>query len=194
MGAQAVKKYFTPRWEEFSSHGELEDVLEASLASAIRASVMQMKVLGEFRTRMQELRKLVAQASKAEKEHQQAIEGLKTALDSARTAYEKEASLEEAKSRDEEISGLRKDLANAEDGKKEAEVGKMEVEARLANSEADFVANFHNTEAYTNFADYFARVGQQEVLTALKNDHPDFDVKVLEVRFPSPDVEGEKDS
>ncbi|KAL2512214.1 Plus3 domain-containing protein [Abeliophyllum distichum] len=31
MGAQAVKKYFTPRWEEFFSHGELEDVLEASL-------------------------------------------------------------------------------------------------------------------------------------------------------------------
>ncbi|KAL2454277.1 Uncharacterized protein Adt_48220 [Abeliophyllum distichum] len=54
MGAQAVKKYFTPKWEEFSSHGELEDVLEASLASAIRASSMQMKVLGEFRTQMQE--------------------------------------------------------------------------------------------------------------------------------------------
>ncbi|KAL2519679.1 Plus3 domain-containing protein [Abeliophyllum distichum] len=33
MGAQAVKKYFTPKWEEFSSHGDLEDVLEASLAS-----------------------------------------------------------------------------------------------------------------------------------------------------------------
>ncbi|KAL2497081.1 putative abhydrolase domain-containing protein [Abeliophyllum distichum] len=60
MGAQAVKKYFTPKWEEFSSHGELEDVLEASLASTIRASAMQMKVLGEFRTRMQEQRKLVA--------------------------------------------------------------------------------------------------------------------------------------
>ncbi|KAL2527269.1 Plus3 domain-containing protein [Abeliophyllum distichum] len=29
MGAQAVKKYFTPKWEEFSSHGEVEDVLEA---------------------------------------------------------------------------------------------------------------------------------------------------------------------
>ncbi|KAL2540644.1 Uncharacterized protein Adt_01622 [Abeliophyllum distichum] len=54
MGAQAVKKYFTPKWEEFSSHGELEDVLEASLASAIRASTLQMKVLGEFRTRMHE--------------------------------------------------------------------------------------------------------------------------------------------
>ncbi|KAL2481590.1 putative abhydrolase domain-containing protein [Abeliophyllum distichum] len=40
MGAQAVKKYFTPKWEEFSSHGKLEDVLKASLASAIRASAM----------------------------------------------------------------------------------------------------------------------------------------------------------
>ncbi|KAL2505985.1 Uncharacterized protein Adt_21606 [Abeliophyllum distichum] len=77
MGAQAFKKYFTPKWEEFSSHGELEDVLEASLASAIRASAMQMKVLGEFRNRMQEQKKRVAEASKADKEHQQALEGTK---------------------------------------------------------------------------------------------------------------------
>ncbi|KAL2518231.1 Uncharacterized protein Adt_14478 [Abeliophyllum distichum] len=199
MGAQAVKKYFTPKWEEFFSHGELEDVLEASLASAIRASAMQMKVLGEFRTRMQEQMKLVAQASKADKEHQQAMEGLKAALDNNANAAQKVAAealkaankekrrlLEEAKSRDEEISGLRKDLANAKDDEKEAEAGKREVEARLANVEADFVANFHNTEVYTNFADYFARVGQQEVLTALRNDHPDFDVKALEARFPPP--------
>ncbi|KAL2497090.1 putative abhydrolase domain-containing protein [Abeliophyllum distichum] len=69
MGAQAMKKYFTPKWEEFSAHGELEDVLEASLASAIRASAMQLKVLGEFRTRMQEQKKLIAEASKSDKEH-----------------------------------------------------------------------------------------------------------------------------
>ncbi|KAL2497437.1 Plus3 domain-containing protein [Abeliophyllum distichum] len=234
MGAQAVKKYFTPKWEEFSSHGELEDVLEASLASAIRASAMQMKVLGEFRTQMQEQRRRVAEASKADKEHQQALEGLKAALESAQAAYnqmeadlkesdsnllnltkqldnanaaqkvaaealeaanrDKRRLLEEAKSRDEEISGLRKELADAEKGKKEAEDGKGEVEAKLANAEADFVANFHNTEAYSNFADYFARVGQQEVLTALRNDHPEFDVKNLEARFPPPDAEGEEDS
>ncbi|KAL2525973.1 hypothetical protein Adt_11027 [Abeliophyllum distichum] len=210
MDAQAVKKYFTPKWEEFSSHGELEDVLEASLASAIRASAMQMKVLGEFRMRMQEQRKLVAQASKADKEHKQALEGLQglqATLDSTRTAYEymeadlkesdsnllnltkqlnnanaaqkvaaealeiankeKRRLLKEAKSRDEEISGLRKDLELSQNGRKEAEAEKREVEAQLANAEADFVANFHNTEAYTNFSDYFSRVGQQEGLTAL---------------------------
>ncbi|KAL2504189.1 Uncharacterized protein Adt_19810 [Abeliophyllum distichum] len=234
MGAQAVKKYFTPKWEEFSSHGTVEDVLEASLASAIRASTLQMKVLGEFRTRMQEQRRLAAQASRAEKEHEQAMEGLKAALESARAAYEqmeadlkesdsnllnmtkqldnanaaqkvaaealeaankdKRRLLEEAKSREEEMSGLREELAKSEKGKKEAEDGKKEVEARLANAEADFVANFHNTEAYTNFADYFARVGHQEVLTALRNDHPKFNVKNLEVRFPPPDAEGEEDS
>ncbi|KAL2497830.1 hypothetical protein Adt_23380 [Abeliophyllum distichum] len=71
---------------------------------------------------------------------------------------EKRRLLEEAKSRDEEVSGLRKYLAIAEDGRKEAEAGKREVEARLASAEADFVANFHNTEAYTNFADYFSRL------------------------------------
>ncbi|KAL2485105.1 Plus3 domain-containing protein [Abeliophyllum distichum] len=212
MGAQAVKYYFTPKWEEFSSHGEVEDVLEASLASAIRASTLQMKVLGEFRIRMREQKKLAAQSSKADKEHQQAIEGLKAALESARTAYErmeadlkesdanllnmtkqldnanaaqkvaaealeatnieKRRLLEEAKSREEEVSSLRKELADAEKAKQEAEDGKEEVEAKLANAEADFMANFHNTEAYSNFIDYFARVGHQEVLTALRNDHP----------------------
>ncbi|KAL2466192.1 Uncharacterized protein Adt_42043 [Abeliophyllum distichum] len=230
MGAQAVKYYFTPKWEEFSSHGELEDVLEASLASAIRASTLQMKVLGEFRTRMREQKKLVAQSSKADKEHQQAIEGLKAALESARTAYEqmeadlkesdsnllnmtkqldnanaaqkvaaealeaanieKRRLLEEAKSREEVVSSLRKELADAEMAKQGAEEGKKEVEAKLANAEADFVANFHNTEAYSNFSDYFARVGHQEVLTALRNDHPEVNVKDLEVRFPPPDAEG----
>ncbi|KAL2453260.1 putative abhydrolase domain-containing protein [Abeliophyllum distichum] len=102
---------------------------------------------------------------------------------------------EEAKSRDEEISSLRRELANAAEGKRVAEEGKEEVEARLkeveaklANAEEDFVANFHNTEAYSNFSDYFARVGQQEVLTALRTDHPDFDVKNLETRFPPPDA------
>ncbi|KAL2498210.1 Uncharacterized protein Adt_23760 [Abeliophyllum distichum] len=240
MGAQAFKKYFTPKWEEFSSHGELEDVLEASLASAIRASAMQMKVLGEFRNRMQEQKRRFAEASKADKEHQQALEGLKAALESAEIAYkqmeadlresdsnllnmtkqldnanaaqkvaaealeaanvEKRRLQEEAKSRDEEISSLRRELANAAEGRKVAEEGKEEVEARLkeveaklVNAEADFVANFHNTEAYSNFSDYFARVGQQEVLTALRTDHPDFDVKNLETRFPPPDAEGEED-
>ncbi|KAL2490852.1 Uncharacterized protein Adt_26480 [Abeliophyllum distichum] len=241
MGAQAFKKYFTPKWEEFSSHGELEDVLEASLASAIRASAMQMKVLDEFRNRMQEHKRRVAEASKADKEHQQALEGLKAALESAQIAYKQmEADLresdsnllnmtkqldnanaaqkvaaealeaanverrrlqEEAKSREREVSSLRQELANAVKGKKEAEDGKEEIEARLkeveaklANAEADFVANFHNTEAYSNFSDYFARVGQQEVLAALRTDHPDFDVKILEARFPPPDAEGEEDN
>ncbi|KAL2519568.1 Uncharacterized protein Adt_15815 [Abeliophyllum distichum] len=240
MGAQAFKKYFTPKWEEFSSHGELEDVLEASLASAVRASAMQMKVLGEFRNQMQEQKRRIAEASKADKEHQQALEGLKAALESAEIAYkqmeadlresdsnllnmtkqldnanaaqkvaaealeaanmEKRRLQEEAKSRDEEISSLRRELANAANGKKVAEEGREEVEARLkeaeaklANAEADFVANFHNTEAYSNFSDYFARVGQQEVLTALRTDHPDFDVKNLETRFPPPDAEGGED-
>ncbi|KAL2542937.1 hypothetical protein Adt_03915 [Abeliophyllum distichum] len=163
MGAQAVKKYFTPKWEEFSSHGDLEDVLEASLASAIRASTMQMKVLSEFRTRIQEQRRLSAAASKSDKEQKQALEGLQAALDSARE-------------------------------KKEMEERLGSAEAKLENAEAEFVANFHNTEAYTNFSDYFARVGQQEVLAVLKNDYPNFDLGILEARFPPPDAGSEEDS
>ncbi|KAL2457868.1 Uncharacterized protein Adt_46192 [Abeliophyllum distichum] len=232
MGAQAMKKYFTPKWEEFSSHRELEDVLEASLASAIRASAMQLKVLGEFRTRMQEQRNLITEVSKSDKEHKQALEELQAILDSARTAYEqmeadlkesdsnvlnltkqldnantaqkftsealeaangeKRRLLAEAKLRDDEIQSLRRDLESFENGRKEAEAGRKEVEVKLANAEADFVANFHNTEAYTNFSDYFARVGEQEVLTALRKDRPNLDIGSLEARFPPSDVEGEE--
>ncbi|KAL2541392.1 Uncharacterized protein Adt_02370 [Abeliophyllum distichum] len=195
---------------------------------------MQLKVLGEFRMRMQEQRKLIAEASKSDKEHKQALEGLQAALDSARTAYEQMESdlkesdsnvlnltkqldnanaaqkvtaealeaankkkrrlLEEAKSRDEEIQSLRKDLESSENGRKKAEAGRKEVEAKLANMEAEFVANFHNTEAYTNFFDYFDRVGQQEVMNALRKDHPNFDLGPLEARFPPPDVEGEEEN
>ncbi|KAL2497396.1 putative abhydrolase domain-containing protein [Abeliophyllum distichum] len=147
--------------------------------------------------RMREQKKLAAQSSKADKEHQQAIEGLKAALESARTAYErmeadlkesdanllnmtkqldnanaaqkvaaealeaanieKRRLLEEEKSREEEVSSLRKELADAEKAKREAEDGKKEVEAKLANAEADFVANFHNTEAYSNFGRLFCQ-------------------------------------
>ncbi|KAL2498304.1 Uncharacterized protein Adt_23854 [Abeliophyllum distichum] len=205
MGAQEVKYYFTPKWEEFSSHGEVEDVLEASLASAIRASTLQMKVLGEFRIRMREQKKLVAQSSKADKEHQQAMEGLKAALESARTAYERmEADLKES---DANLLNMTKQLDNANAAQKVAaealeaaniENRRLLEEAKSREEEVSrlrkFVANFHNTEAFSNFSDYFARVGQQEVLTALRTDHPDFDVKTLETRFPPPDAEGEEDN
>ncbi|KAL2481580.1 putative abhydrolase domain-containing protein [Abeliophyllum distichum] len=241
MGAQAVKKYFTPKWEEFSSQGDLEDVLEASLASAIRVSAMQIKVLGEFRTRMQEQRRPSAVASKSDKEHKQALEGLQAALDGARMAYKQlEADLKESDSNVlnltkqldnanaaqkvaaealkaantekrrllDEVQSLRGNLESSENSRKEAESDvarlmeekkEMEeklrnVEAKLENAEAEFVANFHNTEAYTNFSDYFARVGQQKVLTALRNDHPNFDIGTLEARFPPPDVGSEEDS
>ncbi|KAL2461607.1 hypothetical protein Adt_45027 [Abeliophyllum distichum] len=111
MGAQDVKKYFTPKWEEFSSHGKLDDVLEASLASVIKASAMQIKVLGEFRTHMQEQRNLSVVASKSDKEHRQALEGLQAALDSARMAYEQmEADLKESNSN---VLNLTKQLDNA---------------------------------------------------------------------------------
>ncbi|KAL2455994.1 hypothetical protein Adt_47003 [Abeliophyllum distichum] len=107
-----------------------------------------------------------------------------------------------------EVQCLRGDLDSSESIRREAESSvarllgekkEMEerlgsVEAKLVNAEAEFVANFHNTEAYTNFSDYFARVGQQEVLAALKNDYPNFDMGTLEARFPPPDAGSEDES
>ncbi|KAL2497716.1 hypothetical protein Adt_23266 [Abeliophyllum distichum] len=87
MGAQAFKKYFSPRWEDLASHGDFEDALEASLATAVRTTGMQLKVLGEFRFQMQWHKKLAADASKSE-EYKKAMEGLQVAIESMRTTYE----------------------------------------------------------------------------------------------------------
>ncbi|KAL2518298.1 hypothetical protein Adt_14545 [Abeliophyllum distichum] len=156
---EAVKNYFTPKWEEFSSHGELEDVLEASLASAIRASTMQMKILGESQdSNVLNLTKQLDNANAAQKV---AAEALEVANQENRHLLD-------------EVQNLRENLESSENGKKEAksEVARLmgekkemeeklgKVEAKLENAEAEFVVNFCNTEAYTNFMDYFARVGQ----------------------------------
>ncbi|KAL2517344.1 Uncharacterized protein Adt_13591 [Abeliophyllum distichum] len=146
IGAQAVKKYFTSKWEEFASHGELEDVLEASLAVAVRATSLQMKVLREFWTRMESW----------------------TFLRKRRT---------EAKA---EVTRLLGE--------------KNEMEAKLKNVEADFIANFHNTEAYTNFSDYFAKVGHQKVLAALRAERPDLDLGPLGDRFSPSEADEEEGS
>ncbi|KAL2475142.1 Uncharacterized protein Adt_35878 [Abeliophyllum distichum] len=179
-----------PKWEEFSSHGELEDVLEASLAltalDSARTAYEQMEAdLKESDSNVLNLTKQLDNANTAQKVTAEALEAANG---------EKRGLLEEAKFRDEEIQSLRRDLESSENGKREVEAGRKEVEAKLANAEAEFVANFHNTEAYTNFSDYFARVDQQEVLTALRKAYPNFDLGPLEARFPPPDVEGEEES
>ncbi|KAL2533712.1 hypothetical protein Adt_07063 [Abeliophyllum distichum] len=77
----------------------------------------------------------------------------------------------------------------------EAEVARLlgekkEMEAKLESVEAYFVANFYNTEAYTNFSDYFARVGHQEVLAVLRAEHSDLDLGPLQARFSPLEEEG----
>ncbi|KAL2533442.1 hypothetical protein Adt_06793 [Abeliophyllum distichum] len=187
MGVQALKKYFTPKWEEFSSHGELKDVLEASLASAIRASAMQMKVLGEFRTRMQEQRQLIAASSKSERSINRLWRGCRLPW----TVLSLRKNLESSEN---SRKGAESEVARLMGENKEIEEKLEKVQAKLESAEAEFVANFHNTEAYTNFSDYFARVRQQEVLTALRKHHPNFDIGPLEARFPPLDVESDEDS
>ncbi|KAL2492345.1 hypothetical protein Adt_27973 [Abeliophyllum distichum] len=114
---------------------------------------------------------------------------------------EKKRLLDESKSHEQKARSLRKNLEAAEKGRKEAEAEvarllgeKKEMEAKLENVEAEFVANFYNTEAYTNFSDYFARVGHQEVLTVLRTNHPSLGLGPLETGFSPPDVEDEEDS
>ncbi|KAL2519093.1 hypothetical protein Adt_15340 [Abeliophyllum distichum] len=107
----------------------------------------------------------------------------------------------ESESRELEAQRLRKDLEVSEKGRKEAEAEvarllgeKKEMEVKLESVEVDFIVNFHNTEAYTNFSDYFARVGHQEVLAVLRVEHPILDLGTLGARFPPPEAEGEEGS
>ncbi|KAL2466723.1 hypothetical protein Adt_42574 [Abeliophyllum distichum] len=208
-GAQAVKKYFTPKWEEFASRGDLEDVLEAGLAMAIRASTMHLKVLVSLGRvckstrssllRRQSLTKSTCNFGRTQLDNANAAQ--KVAAEALEAANkEKRRLLDEAKSHEQETQSLRENLGVAEKGRKEAEAEvaqllgeKKEMEAELGNVETEFVVNFHNTEAYTNFSDYFARVGHQEVLTVLKTDHPSINLGPLEARFSPLDVEGEED-
>ncbi|KAL2465696.1 hypothetical protein Adt_41547 [Abeliophyllum distichum] len=213
MEAQAFKKYFSPRWEDLAFHGDLEDTLEASLATMVRTTGMHLKVLGEVRQHMQRHKKLVAKASNS-KEHRQALEGLQAAkLDDANAAQkvtvkalevvneEKRRLQEETTSRRLEAKSLRGILDTSKISQKEAEAEitrllgeKKEMERKLESVEAEYVANFHNTEAYNNFSNYFAKVVHQEVLAVLKSDYPELSLGYLESRFSPPDAEDEEDT
>ncbi|KAL2455328.1 Plus3 domain-containing protein [Abeliophyllum distichum] len=164
-------------------HKQALEGLQTALDSTWTAYEQMEADLKESDSNVLNLTKKLNNANAAQKVTTEALEA---------TNGKKRCLLEEAKFRDEEIQSLRRDLESSENGRKEAEAGRKEVEAKLANAEADFVANFHNTEAYTNFYDYFARVSQQEVLTALRKDHPNFDLGSLEARFPPPDMEGKE--
>ncbi|KAL2504481.1 hypothetical protein Adt_20102 [Abeliophyllum distichum] len=92
-----------------------------------------------------------------------------------------------------EFQRLRRELEVSEKGRTEAEAEvtrllgeKKEMETKLDNVQADFIENFHNTEAYTNFSNYFARVGHQEVLAALRAECPDLNLGPLGDRFLPP--------
>ncbi|KAL2487332.1 hypothetical protein Adt_32088 [Abeliophyllum distichum] len=124
----------------------MEDASEASLAVAVRTMGMQLKKLDDTNA----VQKVIAKA-------------LETANE------EKKRLLEESSFHRLEAEGLRISLEASEKGRKDAEAEltwlldqKKEIEKKMESVEADYVANFHNTEAYTNFSDYFAKVGHQE--------------------------------
>ncbi|KAL2508961.1 hypothetical protein Fot_32608 [Forsythia ovata] len=96
-----------------------------------------------------------------------------------------------------EVAKAKEDLEAFEKAKGDAEAVstsmllEKNLEWQLENAEANFTANFHNTKAYANFSNYFASVGQQEVLAALRLEHLELDFASLEVRFSLLDVKDE---
>ncbi|KAL2528854.1 hypothetical protein Fot_21455 [Forsythia ovata] len=97
----------------------------------------------------------------------------------------------EASCRQSEISSLQADLDVSTKVRSDAKgvyvnllAEKKMLEEKLAGTEAEFTANFHNTEAYALFSAFFASVGHQEMITALRNDFSTLVIASLEVKFP----------
>ncbi|KAL2479944.1 hypothetical protein Adt_32910 [Abeliophyllum distichum] len=136
MGAQAVKKYFTPKWKEFSSHGALEecvggwpgcgnqglgDAAEGAgpwkglqvTVDSMRTAYEQLQVdLKEFESNVLNLTKQLDNANAAQRVAAEALEA---------TNKEKKRLLDESKSHEQEAQSLRESLEATEKGRKETE-------------------------------------------------------------------------
>ncbi|KAL2494837.1 hypothetical protein Fot_38594 [Forsythia ovata] len=102
----------------------------------------------------------------------------------------------DASAREEENLKLKSDLDECLKENVEVEAIRNSVMAenedlakKFEDADANFVANFHLIEEYTSFSNYFASVGQQEVITALRSERPDLDFSFLEAKFPPMDIE-----
>ncbi|KAL2492561.1 hypothetical protein Adt_28189 [Abeliophyllum distichum] len=127
-----MKKYFTPRWEEFALHGDLDDVLEVGLAAAIRASRMQLKVLG-LQAAVDNMRTAYEHFKADLRESESNVLNLTKQLDNANATQKVVAEalesankenkwlLGEAKSHEQETQSLRESLEAVKKRRKEAE-------------------------------------------------------------------------
>ncbi|KAL2480312.1 hypothetical protein Adt_33278 [Abeliophyllum distichum] len=127
----------------------------------------------------------MAEASKSE-EHRNALEFLQA------------VKIEACKAK---AGKLRKSLENFDRIRDEAKARvtklldeKKGLEGKLEKTEADFTINFHHTEAYISFSNFFANVGHQEVIAALRLEHPDLDHTSLEAKFPPVEIEDKSDA
>ncbi|KAL2549719.1 hypothetical protein Fot_11249 [Forsythia ovata] len=65
------------------------------------------------------------------------------------------------------------------------------LEEKLVNTDAEFTTNFHKTEVYSSFFNYFVSIGQLKVLALPQWDNPKLDVASFEARFPLIELEEE---
>ncbi|KAL2532304.1 hypothetical protein Adt_05655 [Abeliophyllum distichum] len=163
LGVEGFYKYLNKLWKVFFGGKEVEDWLEASLACLICLVAAQMKSLVAIR----ELKKKEVDASEAISRSDQIKQYLGSTL-----ALAKKRKKVEAETIRDSVLAEKEDLAK-----------------KLQEVEASFVANFHLTKAYTSFSNYFASVGQQEVISVLHKEHPNFDLSSLEAKFHPIEVE-----
>ncbi|KAL2518128.1 hypothetical protein Adt_14375 [Abeliophyllum distichum] len=73
LGAHTFKKYFSPKWTDFTAHGKLEDMMEASLAVTIRMTRLQVD-LKESEANLLQLAKKLDGTNDAQKVTAKALE------------------------------------------------------------------------------------------------------------------------
>ncbi|KAL2466299.1 putative abhydrolase domain-containing protein [Abeliophyllum distichum] len=208
-GVQAFRKYFSPKWKDFAVRGEMENMMEASLASVVQA--MGILAIEGLQVAVESMQTTYEQLQVDLKESNANVLALTKKLDHANVAQrkltealevaneQKKKLKEECDSYELEVTCLRKEakvLKTEVDGLEESlgasKMGRKELEAKLENVEAEFVANFHNNDAYTNFSYFFVKVGHQEVLAIFQSEHLELDISSLEAKFPLADVVGEE--
>ncbi|KAL2514975.1 hypothetical protein Fot_28946 [Forsythia ovata] len=95
LWAQAFNRYLPHSWKAFVTEGDMDDLLEASIACSIRAAFASMKSLNALK----EYKKKVTGEKAKANEFCAAMDSMMMTVDSAKAAYQK----------------MRQDLAEAEE-------------------------------------------------------------------------------
>ncbi|KAL2527522.1 hypothetical protein Adt_12576 [Abeliophyllum distichum] len=184
VAMREMKKKMVDASEALSQSDQIKEYLDSTMALAENAKLAYEKVrsdIAEAESQFVILTKNLDDPLNAQKIASETLEA---------SNGENHRLTAEAFARHEEILKLKSELEESFKEKVEVEAVWDSVMAenedlvkKLQDAEANFIANFHRTEAHASFSNYFASVGQQEVINVLRSEHLDFDISVLKAKF-----------